>query len=82
MKCRSENYPHFKADPCICPGDEQVNPEKHQEILKLCFEEEKLYQVDDKNVPMRKRCGVGSLDNVTKENMCDCTERTSQAAGP
>ena len=25
QKCRSEIYPDFRADPCICPGDSGVN---------------------------------------------------------
>ena len=25
QKCRSETYPDFRADPCICPGDNGVN---------------------------------------------------------
>ena len=81
LKCRSEDYPDFRADPCICPGDDDVTEEQHLEILKLCYKEEEVKSYNYMNVPIKQRCGVGSLDNITKSNMCFCTERSNQAAG-
>ena len=81
LKCRSATYPDFRQDPCICPGDDGVTQELHKEILNLCYEEEKPQINSFMSVPMKKRCGVGALNNITKENICYCTERTSGAAG-
>ena len=79
LKCRSQAYPHFKYDPCLCPGDDGVTEEQHIEILNVCYENETLHQAASMNVPMKKRCGVGSLDNITLENICYCSERSEAA---
>ena len=81
LRCRSEKYPNFKADECICPGDEEVTTEQHLEILKLCYEYETQYASNSYNVPMKKRCGVGDLANITKDAICYCTERSTDATG-
>ena len=81
LKCRSKLYPNFDADPCVCPGDPELTEQQHKEILELCYWEEEQFSAASMSVPMKKRCGVGSLENITVENMCFCTERTSDAAG-
>ena len=81
MKCRSEEYPNFKSKPCICPGDPQVTPELHKRILKLCKENETVAQSQSLAVPLKKRCGVGDLNNITKDALCYCTERSGKAVG-
>lgn len=81
LKCRSAVYPDFRQDPCICPGDAELTKEQHKDILDICYEEEDLQTRASMNVPLKKRCGVGALNNVTKENMCYCTERKDAAAG-
>ena len=30
---------------------------------------------------MKKRCGVGDLANITKDAICYCTERSTDATG-
>ena len=84
LKCRSKVYPNFDtADPCICPGDPDLSEQQHKEILELCYWEDEDFNVSaaSMSVPMKKRCGVQTLESITKENMCYCTERTNQAAG-
>ncbi len=84
LKCRSAVYPDFRQDPCVCPGDSSVTPELHKKILELCYEEEEKQEPKihaSMSVPMKKRCGVGALNNITKENLCYCTERKNAAAG-
>ena len=83
QKCRSENYPDFRTEPCICPGDNEVTPEIHKQILELCYKEEERANIThaSMNVPMKERCGVGSLGNITKASMCKCTERSQKATG-
>ena len=60
-----------------------MNPDNHKKILALCYKEEEGGNITyaSMNVPMKKRCGVGSLDNITKANMCKCSERSQRATG-
>lgn len=81
LKCRSKVYPDFRADPCICPGDEVVTQSLHRKILELCYDFDVNPSAASMSVPMKKRCGVGNLKNMTKENLCYCTERTDEATG-
>jgi hypothetical protein len=83
QKCRSKNYPDFRTEPCICPGDNGISPEIHKQILDLCYQEEERSNIThaSMNVPMKERCGVGSLQNITKASMCKCTERSQKATG-
>lgn len=81
LKCRSEKYPNFRAPTCICPGDTGVTDSLHKSILEVCYEGETQYSQSSMSVPMKKRCGVGALNNITKENICYCSERSDRATG-
>ena len=58
--------------------------QQHKEILELCYWEEAekdMPSAASMSVPMKKRCGITTLESITKENMCYCTERSNSAAG-
>ena len=74
---------NFNRHNFFSTGDDndQITSDLHVQILNLCKENEEQYTSESMNVPMKKRCGVGDLANITKDAMCYCTERSSSATG-
>ncbi len=81
LKCRSAEYPDFRTPACTCPGDMGLSFDQRTKIREMCAEHDKKFVAASMAVPIKKRCGVTSLDSITSDNLCYCNERTQKAAG-
>ncbi|TRY77305.1 hypothetical protein TCAL_04063, partial [Tigriopus californicus] len=76
LKCRPAAYPNFERKPCICPGDPGVSPENTREILnKVCRKNSMRRSWDGKTIPLKTRCGVQSLSDISTDSFCQCEEK-------
>jgi hypothetical protein len=81
LRCVPGVYPSFLEPECNCLGDSHIDPEKSLEILeKVCRGRQREIK-ESKIVPLKDRCGVKSLSNITKDNMCICSEDNDNGVG-